>query len=50
MKQVELNEKIKVRRKLCDFSEDVSFREMLDNRTALEQRIKTLENPLKHAV
>lgn len=50
VKQVELNQKIKAGRGFCDFSEDVSFREMLDNRTDLEARIKTLENTLRHAV
>lgn len=49
-KQVELNEQIKTARGFCDFSEDVSFRDMLTNRTDLEDRIKRLENTLKHAV
>lgn len=46
----ELEEEIKHARAFCDFSEDVSFREMMDERMTLEERIQSLENKLYNAV
>lgn len=45
----ELRHQIKEARGFCDFSEDVSFGEMLNEQTALEERIKSLENKLHHS-
>src|SRR5690625_7850393 len=46
----ELDHQIKVARGFCDFSEDVYFGEMMNERTALEERVKSLENMLYNAV
>lgn len=48
-KRKELDEKIKEARGFCDFSEDVSFGEMVNERAALDDRIKSLENMLYNA-
>lgn len=45
----ELDHQIKKARGFCDFSEDVSFGEMVNERTTLEERIKSLENMLYNA-
>lgn len=46
----ELEEQIKNARAFCDFSVDVSFREMMSERMTLEERIQSLENKLYNAV
>lgn len=45
----ELAEDINEARRFCDFSEDVSFRDMLSGRAALEEQIKSLEDKLHNA-
>ncbi|NGP45669.1 transcription elongation factor GreA [Bacillaceae bacterium SIJ1] len=45
----ELDEQIKQARSFCDFSEDVSFGEMVNERSALEARMNVIENMLYNA-
>lgn len=47
-KRQRLNEQIKEARKFCDFAEDGSFREMMNEQAALEARIESLEAILYH--
>ena len=49
VRRTQLAEDINEARRFCDFSEDVTFREMINERTALEEQIKTLENMISHA-
>lgn len=49
IKREELGEQIKEARGFCDFSEDASFSEMVDERLALEERIQTIKSMLDRA-
>lgn len=44
-----LDQQIKNARDFCDFSEDATFEEMVQERNSLEERIKTLESMLYNA-
>lgn len=48
-KRKELDRQIKKARGFCDFSEDVSFGEMLNERSTLDKCIESIENMLYHA-
>lgn len=45
-KQKEINNEIKYLRGFCDFSEDVSFKEMLDQQFLVENQIRLIEEML----
>lgn|SRR5699024_1955296 len=49
IRRKELAEDINEARRFCDFSEDVTFSDMINERTALEEQIKTLENMINNA-
>lgn len=48
-RQKEINNEIKHLRGFCDFSEDVSFSEMLDQQSLVKERIQTIEQMLYNA-
>lgn len=48
-KQKELNEQIKEHRNFCDFSDNASFSQTLDEEALLQKRIATIEKMLMHA-
>ena len=48
-KQREINDEIKHLRGFCDFSDDVSFKEMLDKQFLVKDRIRVLEEMLYNA-
>lgn len=45
-KQKEISDEIKYLRGFCDFSDDVSFSEMLKQQALLKERIREIENML----
>src|SRR5699024_10996339 len=45
----EINEKEKEDMKLCDYLEDTTFKEMVDERCVVEEKINSLEYTLLHA-
>jgi len=49
IKRKELDQQIKKARGFCDFSEDVSFGEMLNERSALDKHIESIEDMLYQA-
>lgn len=49
VKREELNQKVKEARKFCDFLEDTTFKEMVDERSVVEEKINSLEYTLLHA-
>src|SRR5699024_2642796 len=49
VKREELNQKVKGARKFCDFLEDTTFKEVVDERSVVEEKINALEYTLLQA-